>query len=79
MIDSVQDPGNVGTMIRTADAAGMDAVILGKGTADPYQSERRFERLKDLISTFQLLRGELRSGLRKRKMRWNSGIRNRID
>ena len=23
-------------MIRTADAAGMDAVILGKGTADPY-------------------------------------------
>lgn len=36
LIDSVQDPGNVGTMIRTADAAGMAAVILGKGTADPY-------------------------------------------
>ncbi len=36
MIDAVQDPGNVGTMIRTADAAGMDAVILGKGSADPY-------------------------------------------
>jgi len=36
LIDSVQDPGNVGTMIRTADAAGIDAVILGKGTADPY-------------------------------------------
>ncbi|MFD1206529.1 TrmH family RNA methyltransferase [Sporosarcina contaminans] len=35
-IDSVQDPGNVGTMIRTADAAGLDAVILGKGSADPY-------------------------------------------
>lgn len=36
LVDSVQDPGNVGTMIRTADAAGIDAVILGKGTADPY-------------------------------------------
>lgn len=36
LIDAVQDPGNVGTMIRTADAAGMDAVILGKGSADPY-------------------------------------------
>lgn len=36
LIDAVQDPGNVGTMIRTADAAGIDAVILGKGTADPY-------------------------------------------
>ena len=35
-VDAVQDPGNVGTMIRTADAAGMDAVILGKGSADPY-------------------------------------------
>lgn len=36
LIDAVQDPGNVGTMIRTADAAGMDAVILGTGSADVY-------------------------------------------
>jgi len=36
LIDAVQDPGNIGTMIRTADAAGIDAVILGKGSADPY-------------------------------------------
>lgn len=35
-VDAVQDPGNVGTMIRTADAAGIDAVIIGKGSADPY-------------------------------------------
>lgn len=35
-VDAVQDPGNVGTIIRTADAAGMDAVIIGKGSADPY-------------------------------------------
>ena len=36
LVDAVQDPGNVGTMIRTADAAGLDAVILGKGCADLY-------------------------------------------
>ncbi len=36
LIDAVQDPGNVGTMIRTADAAGIDAVILGKGCVDAY-------------------------------------------
>ncbi|RFU65947.1 TrmH family RNA methyltransferase [Peribacillus glennii] len=36
LIDAVQDPGNIGTMIRTADAAGMDAVILGEGCADLY-------------------------------------------
>ncbi|PLS16938.1 RNA methyltransferase [Bacillus sp. M6-12] len=36
LIDAVQDPGNIGTMIRTADAAGIDAVVLGEGCADPY-------------------------------------------
>lgn len=36
LVDAVQDPGNIGTMIRTADAAGIDAVVLGKGSADAY-------------------------------------------
>lgn len=36
LIDAVQDPGNIGTMIRTADAAGIDGVILGEGCADLY-------------------------------------------
>lgn len=36
LIDQVQDPGNIGTMIRTADAAGIDMVILGEGCADLY-------------------------------------------
>ncbi|MEG0260806.1 MAG: RNA methyltransferase [Lysinibacillus sp.] len=36
LVDAVQDPGNIGTMIRTADAAGLDAIILGKGCADIY-------------------------------------------
>ncbi|GLB58443.1 TrmH family RNA methyltransferase [Cytobacillus sp. NCCP-133] len=36
LIDAVQDPGNLGTMIRTADAAGLDAVIVGEGSVDVY-------------------------------------------
>ncbi|KUP06798.1 RNA methyltransferase [Bacillus coahuilensis m2-6] len=36
LLDGVQDPGNIGTMIRTADAAGFDGVIMGEGTVDPY-------------------------------------------
>ncbi|WP_026671566.1 TrmH family RNA methyltransferase [Alkalihalobacterium bogoriense] len=39
LIDGVQDPGNVGTLIRTADAVGVTAVILGEGTADMYNSK----------------------------------------
>jgi len=35
-LDRVQDPGNVGTIIRTADAFGFDAVILSKECADLY-------------------------------------------
>ncbi len=34
--DAIQDPGNLGTIIRTADAAGAQAVMLLKGTTDPY-------------------------------------------
>lgn len=36
-LDCVQDPGNVGTVIRTADAFSVDGVWLLEGTADPYQ------------------------------------------
>lgn len=39
LLDAVQDPGNLGTMIRTADAAGIDAVIVGEGTVDVYNSK----------------------------------------
>ncbi|QZY56301.1 23S rRNA (guanosine(2251)-2'-O)-methyltransferase RlmB [Crassaminicella profunda] len=36
VLDRVQDPGNLGTIIRTADAAGINAVILTKGCVDLY-------------------------------------------
>ena len=36
VLESVQDPGNVGTVIRTANAFGMDAVILTGDCADLY-------------------------------------------
>ncbi|WP_339228337.1 RNA methyltransferase [Oceanobacillus sp. FSL K6-2867] len=39
LIDSIQDPGNLGTIIRTADAAGMDGIILGDGTVDLYNDK----------------------------------------
>ncbi|MBJ6746310.1 RNA methyltransferase [Streptococcus sp. 121] len=35
-LEEVQDPGNVGTMIRTADAAGFTGVLVSPGTADIY-------------------------------------------
>ncbi|MBM7625008.1 TrmH family RNA methyltransferase [Sporohalobacter salinus] len=36
IIDQIQDPGNLGTILRTADGAGVDGVFLMKGTVDVY-------------------------------------------
>ena len=35
-LDAVQDPGNLGTILRTADAMGVCCLLLGDGCADPY-------------------------------------------
>lgn len=35
-VDALQDPGNLGTVIRSSDAAGAQAVLLGSGTVDVY-------------------------------------------
>lgn len=37
LLDNVQDPGNIGTMVRTADAAGFAGVAFGTGTVDVHQ------------------------------------------
>lgn len=36
VLDRVGDPGNIGTMLRTADAAGLGGLVLLKGSADIY-------------------------------------------
>lgn len=35
-LDGLQDPGNMGTIIRTADAFNIDGIIIGPGSVDPY-------------------------------------------
>jgi TrmH family RNA methyltransferase len=36
ILDGVRDPGNMGTMLRTSAAAGVDAVLLTEGTVDVF-------------------------------------------
>ena len=34
VLEDLQDPGNVGTIIRTAEGAGADGILLSKNTVD---------------------------------------------
>ena len=35
-LDDIQDPGNLGTILRTADSIGLKQILVSKGTADSY-------------------------------------------
>lgn len=61
MMEDVQDPGNVGTMIRTAEGAGVTGVLMSTGCADIFQPKTvrstmgsiyrmPFRRVKDFSS-----------------------------
>lgn len=39
VLDKIQDPGNLGTIIRAADAAGFKDIILTKGSVDCYNEK----------------------------------------
>ena len=35
-LDDIQDPGNLGTILRTVDSIGINQILVSKGTADSY-------------------------------------------
>ena len=36
VLDEIQDPGNLGTILRTVDSANLNQIILSQNSADPY-------------------------------------------
>ena len=73
VLDQITDPGNFGTMVRTAWAAGLKEVWYTKGTTDPYGTKavrsgmgahfciqfRKFESLVEVEQTISLFGGKL--------------------
>ena len=68
-LDRLQDPGNMGTIIRTADALGADGIIAGEGCADVFSPKvlrstmgsafrMKIWTVEDLAQTMKRLRGE---------------------
>jgi TrmH family RNA methyltransferase len=69
--DGIQDPGNLGSAIRTADAAGADGVVLLPGTCDPFMP-KALRASAGSIFRVPVLYGEreaLAGLLRRRKVR----------
>ena len=62
-LHGVHDPGNVGAVLRSAQAFGASCVALGPGTADPF-SPRRSGPVMGAIFAVPLARAELRRTFR---------------
>ncbi len=39
VLDGIQDPGNLGTILRTVDSANLKQIVISKETADPFNSK----------------------------------------
>lgn len=39
LLDAIQDPGNLGTIFRTAEAANVTGIVLGRGCVDPFNAK----------------------------------------
>ena len=63
VIDSVQDPGNLGAIVRTAAAAGFDAVVTGPGTADLWSTRAIRASAGTLFALHMAKRVDLESSL----------------
>src|SRR5947208_12576358 len=54
-LHGVQDPGNLGTILRSAEGFGVSSVVLGAGTADPF-SPRAVRASMGSVFTVPLVR-----------------------
>ena len=58
LLDSVQDPGNVGTIIRSAVAFNIDTIVLGDGTVDIY-NEKVLRASEGMINNINIIKRNL--------------------
>lgn len=65
LLEDIQDPGNLGTMIRTSEGAGVDGVIMSKGTVDIYNPKTIRSTMGSLYRVPFLYTQELDEVIRK--------------
>lgn len=60
LLDEIQDPGNLGTIIRSAVAFNIDTIVLGKNTVDLY-NEKVIRATQGLLFHVNIIKRELQS------------------
>lgn len=60
VLDSIQDPGNLGTIIRSSVAFNIDTIVLGKGTVDLY-NPKVLRATQGLVFHINIIERELES------------------
>ena len=78
-LDAVQDPGNVGTIIRTADAAGMDGVILSADCADLFSPKVLRSTMGSIFRMSFAFPADLPACLRDLRVRGFSVLSSQLD
>ncbi|MDE5839785.1 MAG: RNA methyltransferase, partial [Muribaculaceae bacterium] len=58
MLDAVQDPGNLGTILRIASWFGVARVVIGTGCADPY-NPKAVQSSMGAIGMVRIIQGDL--------------------
>ena len=88
VLDRIGDPGNLGALLRTADAAGLQAVFLAPGTVDAYNpkvvrsalgaqfhlplAQATWEELAERLAGLEVWLADVREGLPYHQVAWRS-------
>ena len=78
LLDSLQDPGNVGTIIRSAVAFGIDTIVLGNGTVDVY-NEKVLRASEGMINNINLIKNNLVDTIMDLKIKGYKIIGTKVD
>ncbi len=71
-LDALQDPGNMGTVIRTAAWFGAGAIIIGEGSVDPYHP-KVVRSTAGATAALPIVRADLEAALEKlEEHQWNT-------
>lgn len=66
MLDNIQDPGNLGTIIRSAKAFGIDSLILSLDTVDLY-NDKVIRASEGLLFGLNIIKADLKETIKKLK------------